>query len=89
MATLNGKCLSDKERLHVNTVHTNRGLEKYDVNVAESNLAEEEMPGIVSMEEGFGSRSNGFSGGIMALIIICSVSIFIFLVVIGIFKYRQ
>lgn len=87
---MNGKCKSDEERRDINTIHTNRRLDKYGVKVAESSLEEEQMPGIVSMETGMGTvSSGGLSGGIMALIIICSVSIFIFLVVIGIFKYRQ
>jgi len=82
--------VSDKERIHINTVHTNRGLEKYNVKAAESEFRQDELPGIVSMEAGFGSASSsGISGGIMALIIICSVAIFSFLVVIGIYKYRQ
>lgn len=90
MSTMNGKCKSDEERRDINTIHTNRGLNKYGVKVAQSSLNEEQMPGIVSMETGMGSMSSGgYSSGVMALIIICSVSIFIFLVVIGIFKYRQ
>ena len=90
VSTLNGKYVSDKERLHIKSIDTNKGFEKYDVNAAESSLEEEQLPGIVSMEGGFaGVSSNSISGGIMALIIICSLSIFILLVVIGIYKYRQ
>lgn len=90
MSTMNGKCKSDEERRDINTIHTNRGLDGYGIKAAASSQKEELMPGIVSMENGLGSASSGgFSSGIMALIIICSVSIFIFLVVIGIYKYRQ
>lgn len=90
MSTMSGKCKSDEERRQINTIHTNRGFDKYGVKVAQSSLDEEQLPGIVSMETGMGTESSGgFSSGIMALIIICSVSVFIFLVVIGIFKYRQ
>ena len=90
MSTLNGRCLSDKERRHVNTVHTNRGLEKYEINAVKSSLKQDELPGIVSMEAGFGRvSSRGLSSGIMALIIVCSVAIFALLVVIGVYKYRQ
>ena len=90
MSTLNGKCLSDKERRHVNTVHTNRVLDEYEIHAARSSLKQEQLPGIVSMEAGFGTvSSGGLSSGIMALIIICSVAIFVLLVVIGVYKYRQ
>ena len=87
---MKGKCKSDAEQRNINTIHTNRGIAKNGVKFAKNNLNEEQLPGIVSMEAGIGSMSSGgFSGGIMALIIICSLSIFVFLVVIGIFKYRQ
>jgi len=93
VSTLKGKCKSDQERRDINTIHTNRGLDKYGINAAESSQKEELLPGMVSLENGMGKEeeeeAGGFSSGIMALIIICSVSIFIFLVVIGIFKYRQ
>ena len=94
MSTLKGKCKSDQERRDINTIHTNRGLDKYGINAAESSQKEELLPGMVSLENGMGKEeeeeeAGGFSSGIMALIIICSVSIFISLVVIGIFKYRQ
>lgn len=90
VSTLKGKCVSDKERLNLNTIYSNRGVEKYDVNYAKSSLKEEQMAGVVSMEGGFaGVTSNSISAGIMALIIVCSLSIFILLVVIGIYKYRQ
>ena len=90
MSTMNGKCKSDKEQRHINTIHTNRGLDEYRIKAAKISQQEELLPGIVSMENGMGSvSSGGLSSGVMALIIICSVSIFIFLVVIGIFKYRQ
>ena len=90
MSTMNGKCKSDEERRDINTIHTNRGIDEYGIKAAVISQKEELMPGIVSMENGMGSESSGeFSSGVMALIIICSVSIFIFLVVIGIYKYRQ
>lgn len=74
----------------MNTVYTNRGLEKYEIHAAKSKLNQEQLPGIVSMESGFGAvSSSGLSGGIMALIIICSVSIFALLVVMGVYKYRK
>ena len=87
---MNGKCKSDEERRDINTIHTNGRLEEYEINAAESSQKEELLPGMVDLENGMESESSGgFSTGVMALIIICSVSIFIFLVVIGIFKYRQ
>lgn len=87
---MNGKCKSDEERRDINTIHTNRGIDEYGIKAAVISQKEELMPGIVSMEDGMGSESSGeFSSGVMALIIICSVSIFVFLVVIGIYKYRQ
>lgn len=90
VSTLKGKCVSDKEQLNLNTIYSNRGLGKYDVKYAKSSLKEEEMAGVVSMEGSFaGVTSNSISAGIMALIIVCSLSIFILLVVIGIYKYRQ
>lgn len=90
MSTMNGKCKSDEERRHINTIHTGRGIEEYGIKAAEISQKEELMPGIVSMENGMGSESSGgLSSGVMVLIIVCSVSIFIALVVIGIFKYRQ
>ena len=80
--------MSDKEQLNLNTIYSNRGLGKYDVKYA--SIKEKQLAGVVSMEGGFaGVTSNSISGGIMALIIVCSVSIFILLVVIGIYKYRQ
>ena len=90
MSTMNGKCKSDEERRDINTIHTNRGIDEYGIKAAVISQKEELMPGIVSMEDGMGSESSaGFSSGVMVLIIICSVSIFVFLVVIGIYKYRQ
>lgn len=90
MSTMNGKCKSDEERRHINTIHTSRGFEEYGIKAAEISQKEELMPGIVSMENDMGSESSGgLSSGVMVLIIVCSVSIFISLVVIGIFKYRQ
>lgn len=87
---MNGKCKSDEERRDINIIYINRGLDEYGIKVVASSQKEEFMLGIVFMENGLGSvLLGGFFSGIMALIIICSVFIFIFFVVIGIYKYRQ
>ena len=91
MSTLNGRCLSDKELRRLSVIHKNRELEKYNIHAVKSNLEEKQLPGFVSMEGGFDSASSdeGLGGGVMALIIVCSLAVFIVLVVIGIYKYRQ
>ena len=91
MSTLNGRCLSDVELRHLSVIHVNREMEKYNIHAAKSSLEQEALPGYVSLEGSFGSASSGdgLSGGIMALIIICSLLVFVLLVVIGVYKYRQ
>lgn len=91
VSTLNGRCLSDKELRRLSVIHKNRELEKYNIHAVKSNLEEKQLPGFVSMEGGFDSASSdeGLGGGVMALIIVCSLAVFIVLVVIGIYKYRQ
>lgn len=90
LSTLKGKCKSDAERRNINTIHTNRGFKKSDIKFAQNSQKAEMMPGIVSVEAAMGkTSSSGLSSGVMAAIIICSVAVFAFLLVLGIFKYRQ
>lgn len=92
VSTLNGRCLSDVELRHLSVIHANRDMEKYNIKAAKSSLEQEALPGYVSLEGSFGSESSdggSLSTGIMAVIIVCSLLVFIVLVVIGVYKYRQ
>ena len=82
--------MSDKELLELSVMHQDNRINKFGIHAAQIKQQEEQMPGFVSMEAGLGGNASGsLSVGIMAVIIICSLSIFIFLVVLGIYKYRK
>ncbi|XP_015759200.1 PREDICTED: LOW QUALITY PROTEIN: calsyntenin-1-like [Acropora digitifera] len=92
VSTLNGRCLSDVELRHLSVIHANRDMEKYNIKAAKSSLEQEALPGYVSLEGSFESESSdggSLSSGIMAVIVVCSLLVFIVLVVIGVYKYRQ
>ena len=94
----NGRFMSDKERLSLSVKHAkprrrpmkaHYGVPQrpFNLKAVKDTLNEEELPGAVTVEKA--ASKSGLSSGVLAAIIVCSVSVFIFLVVLGLYRLKK
>lgn len=89
MSDQNGRFKSDEERLELSILHGTRQWRPFDLKAVKETLSAEELPGEVSVEDEAVSKTSSMSTGIMAVIIICSASVFIVLVIFGVYRLRK
>lgn len=89
MSDQNGRFKSDDERLELSILHRARQLRPFNLEAVKETLSAEELPGAVSVEDEAVSKTSSMSTGIMAVIIICSASVFIVLVIFGVYRLRK
>lgn len=83
--------MSDREKLVVRVPQEELRGRRPNLHAADTSLKAEQLPGAVAVEANVGTASSGsLSASIMAvIIIICSLSMFVLLVVLGIYKYKR
>ena len=82
--------MSDCEKLVVRVPQEELRGRRPNLHAADTSLKAEQLPGAVAVEANVGTASSGsLSASIMAVIIICSLSMFVLLVVLGIYKYKR
>ncbi|KAK3717508.1 hypothetical protein QZH41_016840, partial [Actinostola sp. cb2023] len=83
----NGLFMSDKERLTLLHGERAQRTRSFNVNAVRETLKAEELPGAVSVDTIV--TKNTVSSGVLAAIIVCSASLFVFLVVLGIYRLKK
>lgn len=88
--------MSDKEKMslslmsdkkHFNRAHKAIKLHPFNFDAVKESLSAEELPGAVSVSKV--AAKSTISSGVLAAIIICSVSVFAFLIVIGLYRLKK
>jgi len=88
--------MSDKEKMSlslmsekkdINKVHKAIKLHPFNFDAVKDSISAEELPGAVSVTKV--AAKSTMSSGILAAIIICSVSVFVFLIGIGLYRLKK
>lgn len=88
--------MSDKEKMSLSILHDKKPLQKihkavklhpFNFDAVKESLNAEELPGAVSVEKV--AAKSTITSGVLAAIIICSVSVFVFLIVLGLYRLKK
>lgn len=83
--------MSDKEVINLSILkpkfHEAIRLRPFNLEAVKESLSAEELPGAVTIEKV--AVKNTVSSGLLAAIIVCSVSVFVFLIVLGVYRLRR